>query len=114
MQAILTYTLKVAATAAIIVGASVIARRSLWLGALIVALPLSSMISITWLYWDSQDSARVSEYAKEIFLIVPPSLVFFVPFLAEPRTHWPFWLNFSLGVALLALTVGAIGWWRST
>jgi hypothetical protein len=33
---------------------------------------------------------------------VPPSLLFFLPFLLQPKSHWPFWLNFGVGFALMA------------
>ena len=71
------------------------------------------MLSMTWLYWDTKDGAKVGEYAREIFYLVPLSLVFFLPFLFEQRTHWPYWLNFSLGFVTLAVVFTALGLWRS-
>lgn len=96
--------LKIFLSLAIILAAAEAAKRSAFWGALIVALPLTSMLAMLWLYWDTRDAAKVSAFARDIFYLIPPSLVFFLPFLAEPRTHWPFWLNFALG---LALTAGA-------
>ncbi|NJD05543.1 MAG: hypothetical protein FIA97_03465 [Methylococcaceae bacterium] len=104
--------LKLIVTAAIIVAAAELAKRSLWLGALLVSLPLVSILSMTWLYLDSRDSERVGAYAREILYLVPLSLVFFLPFVAEPRTHWPYWVNLGCGLALLAAVVSVAGYWR--
>lgn len=108
----LIYLLKLGISLAVILASAEVAKRSPTLGAFIVALPLVSVLSMTWLYWDTQDSAKVGAYAREIFYLVPFSLVFFLPFLFEPRTHWPYWLNFSLGFLVLALVFTAAGLWR--
>lgn len=97
---------KVALTLLVVIGAAELAKRSSWLGALVVALPLASILSMTWLYLDTRDSARVAEFARNILLMLPPSLLFFLPFLMEPKTHWPFWLNCGLGCAMTAAGVG--------
>ncbi len=97
--------LKILISVAILLAAAEVAKRSTFWGALIVALPLTSMLSILWLYWDTRDQARVGAFARDILFLVPPSLLFFLPFLFEPRSHWPFWLNFAAGTML---AVGAM------
>jgi hypothetical protein len=94
--------LKILISVAILLAAAEVAKRSAFWGALLVALPLTSMLSILWLHWDTHDQARVGAFARDIFFLVPPSLLFFLPFLFEPRSHWPFWLNFAVGTALTA------------
>jgi hypothetical protein len=96
------FLLKLFLSLAVLAGAAEAAKRSVFLGALIIALPLTSMLSMAWLYWDTQDSARVAAFARDIFFLVPPSLLFFLPFLLEPRTHWPFWTNFGVGLAVMS------------
>ena len=59
--------LKLILSIVILLGASEVARRSALLGALILALPLVSMLSMVWLYLDTQDAAKVSEFARDIF-----------------------------------------------
>jgi len=108
----LLYLLKLAISLAVILVSAEAAKRSPTLGAFIVALPLVSMLSMTWLYWDTRDSAKLGAYAREIFYLVPLSLVFFLPFLFEQRSHWPYWLNFSLGFVALAVVFAAWGVWR--
>ena len=100
--------LKLLLSVAILLGAAEVAKRSPVLGAVIIALPLVSMLSMVWLYLDTKDSAKVSEFARDIFFLVPPSLLFFLPFLLEPRTNWPFWQNFSLGFVIMVAAMGII------
>ena len=102
------FFLKLLISAGILLGASELAKRSTLLGALILALPLVSMMSMVWLYLDTRDAVKVSEFARDIFYLVPPSLLFFVPFLAESRTHWGFWPNFMTGIFIMLAAMGAI------
>jgi hypothetical protein len=108
----LIYLFKLSLSLAVILLSAEAAKRSPTLGALIVALPLVSILSMTWLYWDTHDAAKVSAYAREIFFLVPISLLFFVPFLLEPRSHWPYWLNFCLGLVIMALSFLGVLLWR--
>ncbi len=107
------YLIKIFLTLTIILASSEAAKRSPSLGAFIVVLPLVSMVSMTWLYWDTRDAVKVSAYAREIFYLVPVSLLFFAPFLFEQRTHWPYWLNFGLGFLAMALAFAVFALWRS-
>jgi hypothetical protein len=100
--------LKIALSVAVLLAAVELAKRDTFLGALVIVLPLTSMLAIVLLYNDTGDAARVSRYAREIFYLVPVSLLFFLPFLFEPRTHLPFWGNFAAGIVLMAAAAAAI------
>ena len=97
--------IKVLLSSLILVASAEVAKRSVFWGALIIALPLSSMLAMGWLYWDTRDNLKVAEFARDIFYLVPPSLLFFVPFLFQERTAWPFWANFGAGLALMAVAM---------
>ena len=62
----------------IIAVASELARRSSLLGAVVISLPLTSLLAIVWLYRDTGDTEEISSFAWSILWVVPPSLVFFV------------------------------------
>ena len=68
---------------AVIVTASEIAKKSTIFGALVISLPLASIMSMTWLYNDTKDTSQVADFAESILWLVIPSLVLFValPFL---------------------------------
>lgn len=69
---------KAAVSGVLIAVASEAARRSTFVGALIVSLPLISILSLAWLYWDTSNSGKVADLSWSILWLVVPSLAFFV------------------------------------
>lgn len=100
------FTLKVIVSAVVIAAASEIAKRigPFW-AAVLVAMPLTSILAISWTYWDTRDSMLITGFARDILVIVPVSLVFFLPFALERQTQLGFAANMVLGLTLLALAV---------
>lgn len=97
--------IKILISAILIVCASEIAKRSSFWGALIIVMPINSILSLCVYYFDTKDSARTADYAKEIFTLVPLSLVFFIPFLLAHKTGWSFGINILAGFILLGLAL---------
>jgi hypothetical protein len=102
------FVVKVLASAVVIAAASEVAKRHPFWGAAIVALPLTSMLAMSWLYAETRDNALLTQFARDIFVIVPVSLVFFLPFWLEQKTQFGFLANMFLGVGLLAAAVLAL------
>lgn len=71
---------KYALTAAVIVAASEIAKRSDRLGALILALPLMTVITMFWLFAENQSSEKIANHAWYTFWYVIPTLPMFLVF----------------------------------
>ena len=88
---------------AVIVTASEIAKKSTIFGALVISLPLASIMSMTWLYNDTKDTSQVADFAESILWLVIPSMVLFValPFLL--RRGWEF--EYAMGVGILLTIV---------
>ncbi|MBI5612438.1 MAG: DUF3147 family protein [Gammaproteobacteria bacterium] len=99
------FIVKLLVSATLIAIATEVAKRLPFWGAVIIALPLTSILAMSWLYFDTRDNALVTRFAKDIFTIVPVSLVFFLPFWLEKKTQFGFVINLLLGLALLALAV---------
>ncbi len=78
---------KIIISALLIGGISEIGRRNSALAALLAALPLVSLLSILWIYQETHDVARISEFSWSVFWYVLPSLVFFV-LLPLLLTRW--------------------------
>ena len=97
---------------AIIVTASEIAKRSAVLGARVSSLPLASIMAMTWLYNDTQDTAQVADFAESILWLVIPSMLLFVilPFLL--RRGWGFEASIAVGIIATILAYG-IGVWAA-
>ena len=98
---------KVLVSALVIALATEVAKRDTFWGALLVALPLASILAVSWLYFETRDNTQVTRFARDILLLVPVSLLFFLPFLLESKTGFGFGPNMLLGLALLAAAVWA-------
>jgi hypothetical protein len=93
----------------IIATASEVARRSPSWGALILSLPLLSILSMLWLWRDTGDSERIAALAQGTFWLVLPTLPLFLVLPELLRHGVAFWAaiiaSCLLTVALYLLTV---------
>jgi hypothetical protein len=91
----------------LIAAASEVARRFPGWGALIVSLPLVSVLAMLWLWRDTHDPQRVAALSEGAFWFVLPSLPMFllIPWLLRHQVG--FWVAIALGCALtIALYLG--------
>src|ERR1700687_2475799 len=103
---------KAALSGVIIATVSEVARRQPTLGALIVSLPLVSLLGILWLWHDTADAERIVAHAQATFWYVLPTLPMFLVLPALLRHGIGFWTAllacWALTVALYLLTVWAL------
>jgi hypothetical protein len=101
--------LKAAISGVIVMAVSEIAKRSPAVGALVVSLPLVSILAILWLWRDTGDTTRIADHAEATFWYVLPSLPMFLAFPAMLRGGLNFWaalcLSCLLTVILYFLTI---------
>ena len=95
---------------AVIVAASELAKRTTVFGALVISLPLASIMSMTWLYNDTKDTVQVADFAESVLWLVIPSMTLFLvlPFLL--RRGWEFESAMVVGIVLtvIAYAVGVV------
>ncbi len=72
------FLVKVLLSALIIAGVSELGRRYSLFAAILASLPLTSVLAIAWLYYDTRDTGQVIQLTQSIFWVVLPSLVFFL------------------------------------
>jgi hypothetical protein len=72
------FFIKVLLSALIIAGVSELGRRYSLFAAILASLPLTSILAIAWLYYDTHDTGQVIQLTESIFWVVLPSLVFFL------------------------------------
>jgi hypothetical protein len=94
---------KAALSGVIILAASEVARRSPTYGALLVSLPLVSILAMIWLWHDTGDSERIAALSEGTFWLVLPTLPMFLVLPMLLRHGVDFWLALA---AACALTVG--------
>jgi hypothetical protein len=101
--------IKAALSGVIIAIVSEVAQRRPGLGALIVSLPLVSILAIIWLWRDTGDVARIAAHAEATFWLVLPTLPMFLVFPALLRAGSGFWIALAasciLTVVLYLLTI---------
>ncbi len=96
---------KYALTAAVVVFVSELAKRSDELGAFVAALPLITILTLTWLYLESQPQEKIANHAWYTFWYVVPTLPMFLafPFLL-PRLG--FWLTLITSMLITVVCFG--------
>tara|TARA_Y100000591_G_C21265855_1_gene420389 strand:+ start:113 stop:460 length:348 start_codon:yes stop_codon:yes gene_type:complete len=99
--------LKTLISAIIIVAVSEIAKRYTWTAAIIVSLPLTSLLAFVWLYWDTKDTQKVIELSYSTIVMSLPSFVFFIvlPILLKFKQNFIFSLLISIISTALAYTI---------
>lgn len=101
---------KVVIAAVIITFSSWLSGRHPKLAGFILALPISTMIALAFGQAEYQDSGKSVAFAKSVFLAVPLSLLFFIPFFFAGKLPFGFWGLYMTGVALLTLGYFAHSW----
>jgi hypothetical protein len=84
----------------IIAAASEAARRAPTVGALILSLPLISVLGFIWLWRDTGDEARIAATAESTFWYVLPTLPMFLLIPGLLRHGIGFWPALAAGCAL--------------
>jgi hypothetical protein len=86
---------------------SEVARRSPGWGALIVSLPLVSILGMIWLWRDTHDPVRMAAHAEATFWFVLPTLPMFLLMPWMLRQGASFWSALAVG-CLVALALYGI------
>ena len=88
------YFIKTIVTALTIVIVSEIAKKSSFLGALIISIPLTSLLAFIWLYFDTRNYQKIIDLSHGTILLSIPSFSFFIilPILLKMKQ------NFALSI----------------
>lgn len=100
----MTFLLNVLVSAGVISFASWLSGRMPATAGFMVALPLATMLVLPLSYAEHGSTDDTFTLAKSIFVAIPISLCFFLPFLLSGRLGLSFWQAYALGCA--ALPVG--------
>ena len=69
--------IKTLISALVIVAVSEIAKKYTWAAAVIVSIPLTSLLAFIWLYFDTKDTQKVIDLSLSTIVMTLPSIVFF-------------------------------------
>lgn len=87
--------------------ASEAARRWTLVGAVLISLPLTSILALAWLYFDTRDGQQVIDLSWAILWVVVPSLVFFIALPVLMRSGLQFVPALLLACAITAVAYAA-------
>lgn len=93
------YVIKLIITTLLIVAISEISKRSSLAGALLAAIPLVSILAMTWMYIDTNDSSAAVAFSSDIVWLIAPSMTLFIAFPILIKNGQGFYL--SMGVSIL-------------
>jgi hypothetical protein len=102
--------IRVAIAASIIVAVAELSRRYPRAGAVLLSLPLVSILALLFGWFQYKDLPAISKVAKETLILVPLGLPFFLPLAFAERLGMSFWAAFASGLVLASLTIGVWLW----
>ena len=94
----------------LVVAVSEVGRRSPRVADVLLAVPLVVFAVYAVMYLRTPDLAPISKMARQMLVLVPLSLTFFVPLAFADRLHLTFWPAFAIGLALVTGTVTIYLW----
>ena len=95
--------IKTLISALIIVFVSEIAKKYTWAAAVLVSIPLTSLLAFIWLYYDTKDTQKVIDLSLSTIVMTLPSIIFFIvlPIMLKLKHNF----TFSIVVAILSTSV---------
>ena len=90
----------------IVVAASELAKKTTLFGALVISLPMTSILSMIWLYRDNGDLEQVASFSESILWLVLPSMVLFAILPALLRRGWQFTPALSIAIFATIIAYG--------
>ena len=91
-------------SAVLIYAVTEVGKRSGRLGGLILSLPLTSLIALCWLWYETRDPAKIASLSTETLIFIIPSLAFFVVMSILLNRYANFYFSFT---AAVLTTIGA-------
>jgi len=98
--------LRVVIPVVMILAVSEVSRKSPRLGALLLTLPLVSILAFGAAWSRDHDVKSLSQMARETLILVPLGLPFFVPLAFAERLGLGFWNAIIFGLILASTTIG--------
>jgi uncharacterized membrane protein (GlpM family) len=104
------FLIKILISALIIAAVSELARKSPGIGAILAALPMTSILTMLWLYSDTGDTGKVAALSVSIFWAVLPSFIFLLSLPLFLRNGYRFPVAMGLSCSLMIVGYGGYVW----
>ncbi|GIT98497.1 DUF3147 family protein [Sulfurovum sp. TSL1] len=97
------YITKLVITTVLIVLISEISKRSSLIGAILAAIPLVSILAMTWMYIDTNSSNKAVEFSQSIVWLIAPSMTLFIAFPFLIKKGLSFYPSMLISIFLTVL-----------
>jgi hypothetical protein len=97
---------RVLLVSAIIVAVAELSKRYPRTGALLLSLPIVSILAMLLGWFQHHDLPAISRLSRETLVLVPLGLPFFVPLAFAQGLGLDFWIALVAGLFLASLTIG--------
>ena len=98
---------RIVVVAAIVVAVAELSKRYPRVGALLLSLPIVSLLAMLVAWFQHHDLPAISRLSRETLVLVPLGLPFFVPLAFAQRLGLDFWSSLFAGLLLASLTIGS-------
>jgi hypothetical protein len=98
--------IKIAISVAMITSMSWLAGKKPGLAGFLIALPVTSLLTLSLNYLEYRDPQKLWEFGRSIALAVPISLLFFLPYFVIPKEKASYPWAMALGLGALAVGYG--------
>lgn len=95
--------IKIVVAAILISFVSWLSGKKTALAGFLTAFPLTTLLALAFSQAQWGDAKQSVAYAKSIFVAIPVSLLFFLPFLLAEKLHLSFWTCYLSGLVLLGI-----------
>jgi hypothetical protein len=102
--------IKIIISALVIAAASELGKKSTGLAAILAALPMTTILTLIWLYADTHDAGKAAELSVSIFWAILPSFIFLISFPLLIRSGLRFPLAMLSSCVLMVLGYGVYVW----
>jgi uncharacterized membrane protein (GlpM family) len=99
----MNFVLKILISALIIAFASELSKRNSFMAALLISLPLVSILSFLWIYIESRDVTKIITLSYEVLWLIIPSLMFFVALPVLLKNGLSFYISLLLSIIITSL-----------
>ena len=97
------FLIKILLSAVVIAAVSEIGKKYTWSAAIIVSLPLTSILAFVWLYLDTRDVQKVIDLSLSTIIMTIPSVIFFIILPIMLKLKYNF--SFSMFIALASTSL---------
>lgn len=106
----MSFLLNTLISALVIAATAELAKRSSLAAALLISLPLTSILALSLLYIDTHDKQRVSDLSYGILWLILPSLAFFLMLPAFLKWGLNYWTALAASSLCMILLYSIYSW----